>query len=89
MHEYKPDPDLTIETRTKFLLKIQSIVNNLDKKHKNKFYSNHYRRIGILYLQKGNIKSAFSFINKAMKYELFSPRKDLKFLLGVLKYNIN
>ena len=34
----------------------------------NKFYSNHYRRIGLLYMQKGDTTSAFKYIKKAIKY---------------------
>jgi glycosyltransferase involved in cell wall biosynthesis len=85
VNESKPSPDLTIKTRKQFLIKIQNIIDDLDKRYKRIFYSNHYRRLALLYMQKGDTNSAIIYIKRAIKYQFFSPRKDVKLLLGFLK----
>ena len=77
----RPDPGITIRTRNEFLKKNLSIINELNITHKNLFYSNHFKRLALLYLQMGDKNAAFRNLKKARNYRFISIRKDVKFFV--------
>lgn len=81
----KPAPNITVKTRNEFLQKNLGIINTLSTEYKKMFYSNHFRRLALLYLQMDDKNSAFINLKKARDYKFISIRKDVKFVLLLIK----